>query len=273
MADTVHTVDSEGVGSQGASTHKAGAHGTVTPPPRSGTASRGPVHPSPGSRPGTASPGSVSPSSGPRPNPTSLRRSPAQSLTSEMAEASSEGPGGVSLREIPFAPQLGIRAHLGSAAADRITRVLGVDLPDGVGRTTGDPDGAHCIWLSPDEFLLVDVSRTHEPGVADAAAAALDDDRPGAGRVPGQVLDLSGNRTVLELSGEPARAVLEKGCHVDLHPRAFLVGTAVSTLVGPVQMIVHRAHEDTFRLLPRSSFAEYTVRWLLDAMLEFRDPR
>lgn len=189
-----------------------------------------------------------------------------------MAEASDGGPDGVSLREIPFVPQLGIRAEPGGPAAERIARVLSVTLPEGVGQTTGDPDGAHCFWLSPDEFLLVDVSRTHQHGEADAAAAALDDDRPGAGRVPGQVLDLSGNRTVLELSGSRARDVLEKGSHVDLHPRAFPVGTAVSTLVGPVQMIVHRAHEDTFRLLPRASFAEYTVRWLLDAMLEFRTP-
>src|SRR5699024_6023310 len=214
------------------------------------------------------------PSSGsPRPDPTALRRSPAQSLAAEMAAAGSEAPGGVTLQEIPFVPQLGIRAQPGGAAADRIARVLGTILPDAVGRTTGDPDGVHCIWLSPDEFLLVDVSRTHEHGEADAAAAALDDDRPGAGRAPGQVLDLSGNRTVLELNGDSARPVLEKGCHVDLHPRAFPVRTAVSTLVGPVQMIVHRAHENTFRLLPRSSFAEYTVRWLLDAMLEFRDFR
>ncbi|GAA4511884.1 sarcosine oxidase subunit gamma [Brevibacterium yomogidense] len=262
MADTTHTLESEGVGSQGVGAHQAGSqgagvHGTVTTSPRSGA----------------AAPASGASFPGPRPNPTSLLRSPAQSLAADMAAASSEGPDGVSLREIPFALQLGIRAHQGGAAADRITQVLGVALPDSAGRTTGDPDGAHCVWLSPDEFLLVDVSRTHEPGVADAAAAALDDDRPGAGRAPGQVLDLSGNRTVLELSGEPARAVLEKGCHVDLHPRAFPVGAAVSTLVGPVQMIVHRAHEDTFRLLPRSSFAEYTVRWLLDAMLEFRDPR
>ncbi|HLR43957.1 MAG TPA: sarcosine oxidase subunit gamma family protein, partial [Brevibacterium sp.] len=77
----------------------------------------------------------------------------------------------------------------------------------------------------------------------------------------------------LELAGPHARAVLEKGCHVDLHPREFPIGCAVSTLVGPVPMIVHRAHEETFRLLPRSSFAEYTVRWLRDAMLEFSAPR
>lgn len=208
-----------------------------------------------------------------RPEPVHLRRSPAHGMIAEMEAASVAGPSGVTLHEIAFAPQLGVRTVPGSASASRIERVLGVSLPSGVGETTGDPDALHCVWISPDEFLTIDVSRTQEHGEADAAAAALDDDRPGAGRAPGQVVDLSGNRTILELTGPSARAVLEKGCHVDLHPRAFPVGRAVSTLVGPVPMIVHRAHEETFRLLPRSSFAQYTVRWLADAMLEFRTIR
>lgn len=225
-----------------------------------------------------------------RPEPTHLRRSPAHGMTAEMDAASVAGPAGVQLREIAFAPQLGIRAAPGSASASRIERALGVSLPSGVGETTGDPDALHCVWISPDEFLTIDVSRTHVHGghvkgehvpgghmhgglvhgEAGAVAAVLEDDRPGAGRLPGQVVDLSGNRAILELTGPSARAVLEKGCHVDLHPRAFPVGHAVSTLVGPVPMIVHRAQEETFRLLPRSSFAQYTVRWLTDAMLEFR---
>lgn len=206
----------------------------------------------------------------PRPEPVHLRRAPAQGVAEAMAEASATGPHGAALREIAFAPQLGIRAVPGGAAATRIERVLGMRLPGSVGETTGDPDALHCVWISPDEFLTIDVSRMQEHGEADVVAAALDDDRPGAGRAPGQVVDLSGNRTILELTGPSARAVLEKGCHVDLHPRAFPVGHALSTLVGPVSMIVHRAHEETFRLLPRSSFAQYTVRWLTDAMLEFR---
>ncbi|SMY10745.1 sarcosine oxidase subunit gamma [Brevibacterium jeotgali] len=206
----------------------------------------------------------------PRPEPVHLRRSPAHDMRAAMEQACTAGPHRVALREIPFVAQLGIRAVPGEEAAARIERVVGVTLPAAVGTTSGDPDGLHCVWIGPDEFLTIDVSRTHVQGEAEAAAAVLDDDRPGAGRTAGQVVDLSGNRTVLELTGPSARAVLEKGCHVDLHPREFPVGCAVSTLVGPVPMIVHRAHEETFRLLPRSSFAQYTVRWLCDAMLEFR---
>ena len=153
-----------------------------------------------------------------RPEPTHLRRSPAHGMTAEMDAASVAGPAGVQLREIAFAPQLGIRAAPGSASASRIERALGVSLPSGVGETTGDPDALHCVWISPDEFLTIDVSRTHVHGghvkgntcqgtlhgglvhgEAGAVAAVLEDDRPGAGRLPGQVVDLSGNRAILEL--------------------------------------------------------------------------
>ena len=56
--------------------------------------------------------------------------------------------------------------------------------------------------------------------------------------------------------------MLQKGCHVDLHPRAFPVGAAVSTLLGPVQLIVWRTGEDRYWLMPRSSFADYLAGWL-----------
>lgn len=189
-----------------------------------------------------------------------LRRSPAQHLTEAMAGA--EVPGVVALREISFAPQLGVRAVPGSASAERIESILGLSLPTSHGQTTGDAGGLHCIWISPDEFLAVDVSRRQQPGEADAAAAAIEG-------LPGQVIDLSGNRTILEISGPEARSVLEKGVHVDLHPRAFQVGQAVSTLLGTVPVIVHRSARDAFRVLPRSSFADYMVRWLIDGMHEF----
>ncbi|GAA3710679.1 sarcosine oxidase subunit gamma [Zhihengliuella alba] len=191
-----------------------------------------------------------------------LRSSPAAHLADLMASAEVTGERSVALRELPFAVQLGLRAVPGSRSAEVLEEHFGLPLPSGVGEVTGDPAGLHLLWLGPDEFLAVDVSRRQEPGEADAPAAAL------AG-LPGQVVDLSANRTVLVLGGANARAVLEKGCHLDLHPRVFSVGTAVLTQIGPVPVILHRTAEQEYRLYPRASFADYTVRWLVDAMAEF----
>ncbi|GAA3704088.1 sarcosine oxidase subunit gamma [Arthrobacter ginkgonis] len=191
-----------------------------------------------------------------------LRTSPAAHLAEAMAAATVSGERSVALREVAFAVQLGLRAEPGSASAAALEAVLGLPLPAGYGQITGDPAAAHVLWLGPDEFLAVDVSRRQAPGAADASAAAL------AG-LPGQAVDLSANRTILELSGASARLVLEKGCHADLHPRSFPVNTAVSTQVGPVPVVLHRTSERGYRLYPRASFADYLVRWLLDAMSEF----
>jgi sarcosine oxidase, subunit gamma len=86
------------------------------------------------------------------------------------------------------------------------------------------------------------------------------------------VVDLSANRTTLELSGPSARAVLEKGCALDLHPREFVVGSAYVTLIGSVPVFLWKVEEETYRILPRSSFADFLGRWLLDAMAEFKAP-
>lgn len=194
-----------------------------------------------------------------------LRRSPAAHLASAMRAAEITGPRGVSLREIACVPQVGVRARPGSTSGDAVESALQRTLPTACGETTGDPEGLHVIWLSPDEFLVVDVSRPQVWGEAERIAEAI------VG-LPGQVLDLSGNRTILELAGPSAQSVLIKGCHVDLHPRRFPVGHAVSTLLGPVQVIIHRSAEQTFRILPRSSYADYMARWLIDGMEEFSSP-
>lgn len=199
-----------------------------------------------------------------------LRRSPAAHLAGEMAAG---GRAGVAeLREIPGAPQWGLRAVPGSEAAARLEAALGLALPAACA-STGDAESLHLLWLSPDEFLAVDVSRPQEFGEAEALAEVLEpreasEDGPARERAAGQVVDLSGNRTILELTGAEARTVLGKGCHLDLHPRAFGVGDVASTLLGPVPVILHRSAEDTWRIYPRASFAEFTVRWLLDAMRE-----
>lgn len=191
-----------------------------------------------------------------------LRVAPAAHLADLMAGAEVTGDRAVALREHAFPVQIGLRAAPGSEGAAALEKALGVELPDSYGTVTGDPQALHVLWMAPDEFLAVDVSRRQVPGDADACAAAVEG-------VPGQAVDLSANRGLLVLSGAGSRAVLEKGCHLDLHPRAFPVGTAVVTQVSLVPVLLHRSGEDEWRLYPRRSFADFLVRWLVDAMAEF----
>lgn len=216
-----------------------------------------------------------------------LRRSPASHLATEMAAADVDGARGVRLREVPFLTMIGVRVEPGSAAASAVTDLLGFELPARCGDVTGSAADVAALWLGPDEFLVVTgdelrqapglrTDSDREPGALPTLAthplaqglAALF----GEGELPGQAVDVSANRTTLELSGPSARSVLEKGCHVDLHPRSFTAGHAVSTLLGPVPIILWQTDDLSYRIMPRASFADYTVRWLLDAMVEYAHP-
>jgi sarcosine oxidase subunit gamma len=188
------------------------------------------------------------------------RISPAAHLAERFAAAEVAGPRAVSLREVPFLTMVGLRTVPGTDAAGRLEVVLGTSLPNRCGSVSTSGDGASVLWLSPDEFLVI----TEQPPAALAAELA---EALGAG--PGAVLDLSANRTTFALAGPSARAVLEKGCPLDLHPRSFVVGTAYLTLIGSVPVMLWKIADDTYRILPRSSYADFLGRWLIDAMQEF----
>ena len=82
-------------------------------------------------------------------------------------------------------------------------------------------------------------------------------------------VDVSGQRTVLELSGPGAREVLLTGCPIDLHPEVFTGHT--STLLAKAQVVLERTEADVYRVHVRSSFAHYLAEWLLDAVQGLRE--
>lgn len=198
--------------------------------------------------------------------------SPAAHLAEVFAAATVTGARGVQLREVPFLTQIGIRVVPGTDAAAQVEARLGAALPTRCGQVTtaqpGTGAGVTVLWLSPDEFLAVGEQTPAEQTPAELTGGLVD---ALAGQ-PGSAIDLSANRTTFELSGPSARAVLEKGCPLDLHPRAFATGAAYVTQLGPVPVIMWKTGDDTFRLLPRSSFADFLGRWLVDAMAEFAAP-
>ncbi|WP_100501801.1 sarcosine oxidase subunit gamma [Geodermatophilus chilensis] len=196
-------------------------------------------------------------------DPTTLRRSPLHHLHDRLQAERVAGERGVALRELPFLGMVSIRVEPGSVASARLGERLGAALPEACGQVTSS--GPHsALWLGPDEWLVVSEA---DPG---ALAADLRDALAGD---RGAVVDVSANRTVLELSGPAAREALEKGCPVDLHPRSFGPGRAVATTLGPVPVLLWQTGGTTYRVLPRSSFADYVARWLLDAATEYEGPR
>ena len=188
---------------------------------------------------------------------TPLRHSPAEHLDTVMDAASVAGR--VELREIAFTTQISLRCAPGTQAHAALAAATGAGLPAKVGEVAGEVQGTAVLWLAPDEFLATSAENTELGGVLSATL----------GDAPGQVVDLSANRSVLELTGPDAPLVLRKSCPADLHPRAFAVNQAIVTSVANIPVLLWRTGEQAWRIMPRASFTEHTVHWLVDAMSEF----
>lgn len=169
------------------------------------------------------------------------------------------------VRERPFLTQVDLRLDPADAALDdRIAAEIGAALPlmpntVSHGRFGGvDID---VLWLGPDEWLIV-----APDGQAAAIDAAL---RGAAGSADVVVIDVSANRTTLELAHADAREILAGGCPIDLDPRRFGPGDCAQTLVGRAGVILWPVALEpvpVYRLLVRPSFAAYLAAWLGDAI-------
>jgi sarcosine oxidase subunit gamma len=189
------------------------------------------------------------------PRPAPAPRAPLHHLAEALAAAA--GPE-LALREVALLTQIGLRCDPADAAlAARLAGALGAALPTDP-NTVAAAGARRVLWLGPDEWLVVD-----EPGAAPALLDALY--RAGAGALVTTV-DLSANRTTLELTGAQAPDALAKGCALDLHPRAFAAGACAQTLVARAQVVLDQVDDrPTYRLHVRGSFAAYLASWLLDA--------
>lgn len=173
-------------------------------------------------------------------------------------------PDGLQILTKPFTAMASLRVDPAGPAAPDVAGHLGVDLPT-TPSTFVETDTVRVIWLGPDEWLVASPFRT--PGELEAGLREAV-----AGR--GAVVDVSGQRTTLRLTGEHVRDILSGGCSVDLHPRVFRRGAGAQTLLG-LASVVLLALDDTatrYEVLVRSSFASYLASWLLDAAVEHGDP-
>lgn len=178
------------------------------------------------------------------------RRSPFSPYHQKLSLA----PDGMRFREIPFLAQVSIRA------AEPLD-----GLPVTPNTFHDAPDDGVVAWLGPDEWLAV---ADCDPG--ELLGRFL------LGEVRGAVVDVSGQRTVLELAGERARDLLSHGCALDISAAAAPTGTSLTTLLAQAGITLLVRDDGTagnppvFWLLVRSSFARYVAQWVEDASMEYR---
>jgi sarcosine oxidase subunit gamma len=190
-----------------------------------------------------------------------VRRSALADYADGFAALSAASSGELSVRELPFVTQINLRADPKDAnVIQRLAEALGFALPV-IPNTVAAKGDRRSLWLGPDEWLLVG-----PVGQRDALVQAL---RNGLNGALGSIVDVSANRTLLEIRGRKARDLLAHGVPIDLDERSFGPGRCAQTLLAKAQVIIERFSDDlAFDLHIRSSFAPYVTEWLLDAAAE-----
>lgn len=141
-------------------------------------------------------------------------------------------------------------------AVNAAERVLGQALPPAANTFSG---GDHRVyWLGPDEWLI-ETDAENAAALSGELAAAL------AGR-HAAVNDVGGGQVALRLVGAAARAILAKGCALDLHPREFAPGQCARTGLAKTTVLLAAVDAvPSYTIIVGGSFADYLCRWLAKA--------
>ncbi len=166
---------------------------------------------------------------------------------------------GVRLREVPFPTLINLRGDpqnaLFMAGVERALGVLPTIRPNAVAIAAA----ISILWLGPDEWLVV-APQGSMPDLAVRLEMALSSMRHA-------VTDVSASRTVLDVAGPGARAVLATGLSLDLHPNVFGPDRCVQTGLARIPVILQQIDgTPRFRLYLHNSYASYVVAWLQRAM-------
>lgn len=141
-----------------------------------------------------------------------------------------------------------------------MNRYFGTALPKTANSFSVSGD-RRALWLGPDESLLICANRDSE-----------ELHRTLSTQLSGQHFQLtllSDALVVYELKGSYVREILAKGCALDLHVSVFLPGQCAQFNLDRVTVILMCETVNSFRLICRTSFADYVETWLKDAAIEY----
>ena len=169
----------------------------------------------------------------------------------------------VGIRELPGLQTIDLRVAPGTSTQAAVAEVLGMDLPGKPGQTRGRAVSgrgeAHALCLGPDWWLIIGLQE------AEQKLALL--------RLKNlyhfSVVDVSGQRTTIELEGPKAREVLAHLWDQDLREKSFPIASVSQGLMAKVPVIVYHIAPLRYRVMVRSSFALHLWRALVDAAEEW----
>jgi sarcosine oxidase subunit gamma len=168
----------------------------------------------------------------------------------------------VAIRELPGLHSIDLRVPPGTSTQAAVVDALGMDLPGKPSRmaeVSGIAD-AYVLSLAPDWWLIVGFPEVEQK----LALLRLKDEYHFS------VVDVSGQRTTIELEGPNAREVLAHLWEQDLREKSFPIASVSQGLMAKAPVIVFHIAPFRYRVMVRSSFALHLWRALVDAAEEYR---
>jgi sarcosine oxidase subunit gamma len=156
-----------------------------------------------------------------------------------------------------------LRVAPGTLTQSAVVEAMGIDLPGKPGQTRGfsisGGGEAHALCLAPDWWLIVGFQEAEQQ----LAPLLLED------QYHLSVVDVSGQRTTIELEGPNVREVLAHLWEQDLREKSFPVASVSQGLMAKAPVIVFHIAPFRYRVMVRSSFALHLWKSLEDAAEEW----
>ena len=168
----------------------------------------------------------------------------------------------VALREMPGLHTIDLRVAPGTSTQAVVAEALGIHLPEKPGQVRGGSvsDGqALALCLAPDWWLIVGSQKAEEK----LAPLVLKNEHHFS------AVDVSGQRTTIELEGPKVREVLAHLWDQDLREKNFPIASVSQGLMAKAPVIVCHIAPFRYRVMVRSSFALHLWKGLVDAAEEW----
>ena len=162
----------------------------------------------------------------------------------------------VAIRELPGLHTIDLRVAPGTPAQARVLETLGMAIPVKPGSISGSNE-ACILSLAPDWWLMVGFQE------AEQKLGVLKD------QYHFSAVDVSGQRTTIELEGPAAREVLAHLWEQDLREKSFPVPSVSQGLMAKAPVIICHMAGFRYRIMVRTSFALHLWNALTDAAVEW----
>jgi sarcosine oxidase subunit gamma len=169
----------------------------------------------------------------------------------------------VAIRELPGLHTIDLRVTPGTSTQSAVAEALDMTLPGRPGQSlsvsVSGAGEAHVLCLAPDWWLIAGFQEAERK----LAPLLLNDDYHFS------LVDVSDQRTTIELEGSKVREVIAHVWEQDLREASFPVGSVSQGLIAKAPVILFYIGPFRYRVMVRSSFALHLWRVLEDAAAEW----